>query len=58
MVITSQNWLSSDPPDSAPRQEIGVFLQGRGLADSVVERFQAALRVGTGEPVVPGDDES
>ena len=44
IVITSQNWLSSDPPDSAPRQEIGVFLNGRGLADSVVEGFEAALR--------------
>ena len=57
VVVTSQNWLSSDPPDSAPRQEIGVFLKGPGLADSVVERFQAALRVGTGEPVPPADDD-
>lgn len=57
VVITSQNWLSSDPPDSAPRQEIGVFLNGSGLADSVVERFQEALRVGTGESALAADDD-
>lgn len=59
VVITSQNWLSADPPDSAPRQEIGVFLEGPGLADTVVERFQAALQVGMDELVhEAGDDAS
>ena len=62
VVITSQNWLSSDPPDSAPRQEIGVFLKGPGLAETVVKRFQDARRsesgagVGSGGGrVAPGD---
>ena len=59
IVITSQNWLSSDPPDSAPRQEIGVFLNGRGLATSVVERFEAALEnAGDGQLHTAEDDES
>lgn len=44
VVVTSQNWLSSDPPDSAPRQEIGVFLNRHGLAKAIVERLQAALQ--------------
>ena len=56
VVITSQNWLSSDPPDSAPRQELGVFLNGPGLADSVVERFQAAIQVDSGGSALPADD--
>ena len=47
VVITSQNWLSSDPPDSLPRQEIGVFLDGPGLAKTVVERFEHARRSGS-----------
>ena len=31
VVVTSQNWLSSDPPDSAPRQEIGGVPEGAWL---------------------------
>ncbi|MBB3065774.1 phospholipase D-like domain-containing protein [Limibacillus halophilus] len=42
VVITSQNWLSADPPDTKPRQEIGVFIKARGLAKNVIERFAAA----------------
>ena len=38
-VITSQNWLSADPPDDMPRQEIGVFVHAAGLAKILVDRF-------------------
>ncbi len=43
LVITSQNWLSADPPDGLPYSEIGVFLSGLGLAREVVERTRLAL---------------
>ncbi len=41
-VITSQNWLSADPPDDKPRQEIGVYLNAPGVARALIDRFQAA----------------
>lgn len=44
VVITSQNWLSSDPPDSAPRQEIGIFLNGPGIAERVLHRFYQEIQ--------------
>ena len=40
-VITSQNWLSADPPDDMPRQEIGVFVRATGLAKILIDRFNA-----------------
>ena len=49
VVITSQNWLSSDPPDTFPRQELGVYLCGPGLATTVRERFEDALEQGSGK---------
>ena len=48
VVITSQNWLSADPPDSFPRQELGVSVCGPGLATMLRERFQDALGAGSG----------
>ena len=42
-VITSQNWLSADPPDDMPRQEIGVFVRATGLAKILVDRFSTFL---------------
>ena len=42
-LITSQNWLSADPPDSNPRGEIGVYLSARGIGREVVERTRAAM---------------
>ena len=42
VVITSQNWLSADPPDSNPRQEIGVSIRATGVATQFVDRFNAA----------------
>jgi phosphatidylserine/phosphatidylglycerophosphate/cardiolipin synthase-like enzyme len=44
VLITSQNWLSADPDTSNPRSEIGVFIQGHGLAKQVVEHFEASRR--------------
>lgn len=40
-VITSQNWLSADPPDDMPRQEIGVFVRATDLAKILVDRFNS-----------------
>jgi cardiolipin synthase len=44
VVITSQNWLSADPDGSNPRAEIGVFIQGHGLAKRIIEHFEASRR--------------
>lgn len=38
-VVTSQNWLSSDPSESSPLQEIGVYLKGSRIADNVITTF-------------------
>ena len=43
IAITSQNWLSADPPDMHPRQEVGVFLQAPGIATFVVDAFYSSL---------------
>jgi len=32
LLVTSQNLLSADPGDSAPRQELGVFVTGADAA--------------------------
>jgi cardiolipin synthase A/B len=45
-VITSQNWLSADPPERHPQGEIGVYLSGNGIGRDIVDRTRAAL----GEP--------
>lgn len=42
IVITSQNWLSADPPDDHPRQEIGVYVRATGIAKALVDRFNLA----------------
>jgi cardiolipin synthase len=42
LVISSQNWLSADPPDSSPRQEIGVWIRSTGVARTLIDRFEAA----------------
>ena len=43
VVITSQNWMSADPPDGKPYSEIGIFLKGPFLARDLVARVQIAL---------------
>lgn len=42
IVITSQNWLSADPAPTNPRREIGILLNGTGLAAKVVDALRAA----------------
>lgn len=42
IVVTSQNWLSSDPNEANMRQEIGVHLAGPGVARLFRDRFLAA----------------
>ena len=56
VVITSQNWLSADPPDSFPRQELGVSLCGPGLATVVRERFEDALGASSGSSATATGD--
>ena len=43
VVITSQNWLSCDPPDGSDFSEIGVYLSGSGLAKELVDRMRLAV---------------
>jgi cardiolipin synthase A/B len=42
VVISSQNWLSADPPEGALRREIGVFVQSNKVADFLIRRFDHA----------------
>jgi cardiolipin synthase A/B len=42
VVVTSLNWLSADTPSSNPRQEIGVSVQGSGIARHLREEFDRA----------------
>ncbi|MNY15815.1 hypothetical protein D3C86_1490480 [compost metagenome] len=34
-IVTSQNWLSADPPENKPHSEIGVYIQERGIAKNL-----------------------
>jgi cardiolipin synthase len=43
-VISSQNWLSADPGDNSPLQEIGVYLKGARIAENVVSTFLNARK--------------
>lgn len=38
-VITSQNWLSSDPAESSLLQEIGVYIRASRIADNLITTF-------------------
>jgi cardiolipin synthase len=38
-VVTSQNWLSSDPGVNATLQEIGVYIRGARVADNIIRTF-------------------
>jgi phosphatidylserine/phosphatidylglycerophosphate/cardiolipin synthase-like enzyme len=40
LAITSQNWLSADPPDSAPLRELGLFINAPRIADQVITSFR------------------
>jgi cardiolipin synthase A/B len=43
LAVTSLNWLSADPSESAVRREIGVFVEMNKLADTFVRRFEHAI---------------
>lgn len=45
VVITSQNWLSSDPGHDSPLNEVGVFLKGGRVAENVITTFLNTQRV-------------
>ncbi len=40
LAITSQNWLSADPPDSAPLRELGLFISAPRVADQLITSFR------------------
>lgn len=44
LVITSQNWLSADPPPDKPLSEIGLFIQCKNIATNFKERFHVLLK--------------
>jgi phosphatidylserine/phosphatidylglycerophosphate/cardiolipin synthase-like enzyme len=44
VVITSQNWLSADPPDDKPRAEIGLSIRSPGIARQIIDRLNAIRR--------------
>ena len=44
LVISSQNWLSADPPADKPLSEIGVFIESKNIAKHFIERFRTSLR--------------
>lgn len=43
-VISSQNWLSTDPPDDKPRSELGLSIRSPGIARQIIDRFNAIRR--------------
>mgnify|MGYP000132542547 CR=1 FL=1 len=45
LAVTSQNWLSADPSDTAHLREIGIFVEQNKVADTFVRRFQNTCSV-------------
>ncbi len=43
LAVTSLNWLSADPSETAIRSEIGLFVESNKLADHFVRRFEHAI---------------
>lgn len=43
LAISSLNWLSADPSESAPYREIGILIDAPRIADNFITRFQAAV---------------
>lgn len=43
LAVTSQNWLSGDPADTAPLRELGLFIEAPRLADQLITTFQMQL---------------
>jgi cardiolipin synthase A/B len=46
IAVTSQNWLSADPAEGAPRREIGIFVESNRAADYLIRRFEHARTSG------------
>lgn len=40
LAVTSQNWLSADPADSAPLRELGLFINAPRVADHLITTFR------------------
>ena len=45
LAVTSLNWLSADPSESALRDEIGIFVEMNKVADVFVRRFEHAKAI-------------
>ena len=45
LAVTSLNWLSKDPSESALRDEIGIFVEMSKIADNFVRRFEQAKAI-------------
>lgn len=43
VVLTSQNWLSADPPDDERFSEVGVYLYGPNLARDLIDNLNVAF---------------
>lgn len=46
VLITSQNWLSADPGESNARREIGLMVNAKGIANAVIDNFDASRNDG------------
>nr|WP_236777777.1 phospholipase D-like domain-containing protein [Agrobacterium tumefaciens] len=44
IVVSSLNWGSQSADTDNPMDEIGLFLEGPGLATTLLEKFQSAIR--------------
>ncbi|MGD1037055.1 MAG: hypothetical protein ABR878_07630 [Roseiarcus sp.] len=47
LAVTSLNWLSADPSETAIRSEIGVAVESNKVADTFVRRFDHARAIST-----------
>ena len=44
LAVTSQNWLSADPADSAPLRELGLFINAPRVADQLITAFRLRIQ--------------
>jgi hypothetical protein len=42
MRLPFRQLLSADPPESRPRQELGILIRSTGIARTLIDRFEAA----------------
>jgi len=47
LAVSSLNWLSADPTDSAPYREIGVVIEAPRIAENFILSFEHARAVPT-----------